>query len=243
MPQRYELRYRLTRADWLAANGIGGPPAGDDASGRAKPGHDSRKGAVRAALWASPVVIAICTIGIGSQGFGNEFYLIGAIVGVSAAVLLVLALWRVKPAAPDRPIFLRQLLVADLTPYCGEMQLTADPAGVRIVAPDWESRMSWRMLKAHDGPHGFVSLWSDNLCMVIVPRSVFEPADSAIDFVKDATEWREAATLPHAQRLAAYLADRDLACPYCQYNLRGAPSERCPECGEALDLDRLTTSP
>lgn len=36
--------------------------------------------------------------------------------------------------------------------------------------------------------------------------------------------------------LAAYLADRDEACPSCGYNLRGLASDRCPECMTELVL-------
>lgn len=36
--------------------------------------------------------------------------------------------------------------------------------------------------------------------------------------------------------LRAFLADRDLPCPVCRYNLRGLASTSCPECGAQLDL-------
>ena len=36
--------------------------------------------------------------------------------------------------------------------------------------------------------------------------------------------------------LVDYLRDRDATCPLCQYNLRGLTSNRCPECGQALQL-------
>lgn len=36
--------------------------------------------------------------------------------------------------------------------------------------------------------------------------------------------------------LAAYLSDRDEACPSCGYNLRGLASDRCPECMTELVL-------
>jgi hypothetical protein len=36
--------------------------------------------------------------------------------------------------------------------------------------------------------------------------------------------------------LQTYLAERDVACPGCGYNLRGLASEACPECRQALRL-------
>lgn len=36
--------------------------------------------------------------------------------------------------------------------------------------------------------------------------------------------------------LRAYLAERDVACPSCGYNLRGLQSPACPECNQALKL-------
>ncbi len=36
--------------------------------------------------------------------------------------------------------------------------------------------------------------------------------------------------------LRAFLADRDVPCPGCGYNLRGLPSDRCPECNQPLVL-------
>ena len=36
--------------------------------------------------------------------------------------------------------------------------------------------------------------------------------------------------------LQQFLAERDLPCPVCTYNLRGLGSTSCPECGARLDL-------
>jgi hypothetical protein len=36
--------------------------------------------------------------------------------------------------------------------------------------------------------------------------------------------------------LVAYLADRDVQCPVCKYNLRGLTHPQCPECGSGLRL-------
>ena len=36
--------------------------------------------------------------------------------------------------------------------------------------------------------------------------------------------------------LRLYLAERDVTCPMCTYNLRGLEDGHCPECGEQLSL-------
>ena len=36
--------------------------------------------------------------------------------------------------------------------------------------------------------------------------------------------------------LLAFLKDRDVACPLCQYNLRDLTITTCPECGETIEL-------
>lgn len=41
----------------------------------------------------------------------------------------------------------------------------------------------------------------------------------------------------------AYLADRDVECPACGYNLRGLRTARCPECGEHLRLRLAPAEP
>lgn len=37
-----------------------------------------------------------------------------------------------------------------------------------------------------------------------------------------------------AESFAAYVAGRDVACPGCEYNLRGSRGGVCPECGTAV---------
>jgi len=39
-----------------------------------------------------------------------------------------------------------------------------------------------------------------------------------------------------AQLLASFLADRDVPCTSCGYNLRGVASGECPECGKAITI-------
>lgn len=41
--------------------------------------------------------------------------------------------------------------------------------------------------------------------------------------------------------LEQFLADRDVPCPVCGYNLRGLNSTNCPECGASLNLGVSST--
>lgn len=45
------------------------------------------------------------------------------------------------------------------------------------------------------------------------------------------------------ERLAAYLAGRDVPCPTCGYNLRDLRGPRCPECGKSLSLSLTPGKP
>ncbi|HLO42059.1 MAG TPA: hypothetical protein VK176_13620 [Phycisphaerales bacterium] len=42
--------------------------------------------------------------------------------------------------------------------------------------------------------------------------------------------------MPSESDLATFLADRDVLCPSCKYNLRGLKESRCPECNQELVL-------
>lgn len=42
--------------------------------------------------------------------------------------------------------------------------------------------------------------------------------------------------LTEAELLKAYLAERDVACPGCGYNLKGCVTEKCPECGSKIGI-------
>jgi hypothetical protein len=43
--------------------------------------------------------------------------------------------------------------------------------------------------------------------------------------------------------LEQFLAERDVVCPSCAYNLRGLKSDRCPECGDVLELSLRLVEP
>ncbi len=48
---------------------------------------------------------------------------------------------------------------------------------------------------------------------------------------------------PESEYLAAYLQQRDVACPACTYNLRGLATDRCPECHQQLVMSVSLAEP
>lgn len=49
----------------------------------------------------------------------------------------------------------------------------------------------------------------------------------------------ELVTTQNGEHLRAFLAERDAQCPGCAYNLRGATTDICPECGTQLSIDAI----
>lgn len=52
----------------------------------------------------------------------------------------------------------------------------------------------------------------------------------------DQTQEAPPSAVPAAELLRACLAQRDVPCPTCKYNLRGCVSAACPECGTTIVL-------
>jgi hypothetical protein len=71
------------------------------------------------------------------------------------------------------------------------------------------------------------------------------PAPSSPDLSLPVPNATDAASVAadDARFLLAYLADRDLPCPRCGYNLRRLSSDRCPECGDVLVLQVGSADP
>lgn len=55
--------------------------------------------------------------------------------------------------------------------------------------------------------------------------------------IRNTTLQPECETPRDDELLVTFLAERDINCPRCDYNLRGLTSDRCPECGESLKLN------
>ncbi len=61
--------------------------------------------------------------------------------------------------------------------------------------------------------------------------------------LSDMGEAREQGVGPGSEGLRVFLAERDVACPNCGYNLRGLKGDTCPECSQRLVLSVALENP
>jgi hypothetical protein len=162
-----------------------------------------------------------------------------------------------EPGAPLRDFLTRHDAPC---PFCGHnlKGLKGDrcPAcGVLVTLPAVLTRMSrarppmakyvlevliallagWLLLETMFGPlrHGppsyireFAGVW----VLLVVARVVVVKRAPAVQPLAD------------PPTLADYLAEADVACPMCGYNLRGLAGESCPECGVAVSVQSLNAA-
>jgi hypothetical protein len=236
MADRIEVHYELTREDFLAVNEacLREGAAWSEALAR------HRRAMRRQALWAAPFCVAGGALLIGRAEDTQGMYAVGGALGAGLAGLMYFALPRLDTVDKQKRAVSRRVERFDWSPYIGTVTVAADDAGVHIRSPDREFQLSWRAV-APSAVADYVLLGHAGNDATIVPFRAFESPDAARAFLAQALRWREAAQVPHAERLATYLADRDdIVCPRCGYNLRGVRIEACPECGSPLRLDELT---
>jgi hypothetical protein len=224
----------VTRQDWLAVN---------DALMRASPAwasaaHQHRRAMRRQALWAAPLVIAGAAFMLGRGQSTHGMYLEGAALGAGFAAFLYFALPRLNDIQKEKNAQRELLQRVDFSTGTGTFVITMSELGVNIHSPYRQLQFTWQAITPSAAGDFVLFQHGGSDCTFIPPRAFASKADAA-EFIEQARRWWVAGQLPNAQRLERYLADRDLACPKCTYNLRGLRSESCPECGHDIQLDAL----
>jgi len=234
MPEMIEVSFELTRDDWIGVN---------EACVRESPAWEAaaaahRKSSRRTTLFMLPVITAGAAVFLGrSQGM----YIEGALLGAAFGLFLLDALPRVNVIDKQKRDALTQVRSADLSEYVGATTVKADSAGVWIRTPTREMKLAWAVASVSKAGDYFIVNYA-NGGGAIVPRRAFASEADRDDFFKQATEWWSAAQLPGPDRIARYVADRDVACLKCAYNLRGVRTDSCPECGTPLLIDELVSA-
>lgn len=233
MLDRIELRYELTRDDWLAIN---------DACLRESPewtraASDYRRNTRRQVLYMSPILILLGAFLV-QRSAGS--YLTGAGLGLAFATFLYFALPRVNAVDKAKQRARAQIEKMDFTAFSGPHVVEMDEHGVVVHSAGRDMRLSWQVAApTHAGR--YIVLEGGGASAIAIPLRAFESDPAGAEMFTSMTRWWQMAQLPHAERLARYLASRnDLVCPACKYSLRGAVSEKCPECGRELRLEEFT---
>jgi hypothetical protein len=121
--------------------------------------------------------------------------------------------------------------------------LTFAPSGVRLTTSGYDLVCGWPVLP---------SIWETPVCIVIpmpastviiLPKRVIGGDNEIKGFLRTIRSWQDAANPNnHGRLLRTFLAEADVPCPVCDYNLRGIQGQECPECGRPLEVGSLQSS-
>ena len=234
MPDRYELRFDVTRDDIIAAaEAIARSPAFWSATD-----IQHRRALRRQVLWMAPLIIPGAALFIGRGSSTRGMYLEGAFAGLLLAALMYFGLPRLDQTARLKKAHLAAIRKADWSNHVGPTTVIVDDQGVHIRAPARELRLTWPALSLHDLDQ-YILIAHGAGDGTFIPKRCFASPGETTDFIDHAWPWWHSGQLPAPERLARYLADRDTPCPGCKYNLRDNRTGICPECGRELTLDAL----
>lgn len=234
MSDTLSIEFQITRDDWLAANRASMAESPE----WVEHGKIYGKG-IGWQAWLGVPGFALLAVILLPQSSAHEISTVGA--AISGAIFGVFVSWGItRTNTTDRvkKAYLKQIEKMDLSAHVGSHAVRATADAVHIVAPSREVKLLWTaarpsrvtdyLLISHGGHDG-----------TIIPTKAFPSDTDANAFFDQIVRWYHDAQGPESERLARYLADRDLPCPKCRYNLRGTRSQSCPECGTALSLDAL----
>lgn len=231
-----EVSCDVTRDDWVRVNEV----LVRESPSWERVAAEHRRTMRRQAYFAAPVAVLVGVMLVGGMGGGGrEMKTFGGLLGAIVAAFLLWALPRVDFVSRQRRAALERVRKADLTDHIGPTTVSISPEGVVVRGNGRDLKLAWSTAAVTTvGPEYALVQFAD--CGgAIVPRRAFASDDAARVFVERAAQWWRAAQISPAERLTKYLADRDVACPKCGYNLRGNAGEWCPECGLKCSLERL----
>lgn len=171
------------------------------------------------------------------QTLTGGFLLILAALAEFTLVSWLWQVWRLRRDAWLDHVVAR----VDLSGHCryavGPHVLSIGPDGLRLTGVHHETRQLWSGIAGVHDLAATVQIERGDGMVYFVPKRAIEPA-AVTHLLHHGNEWLEIARGDRA-RLNAHLAQSDVPCPACNYNLRGLDRAACPECGLALNRQTL----
>ncbi len=196
------------------------------------------------------IAVAIVLTGLLAAGFATDTFGMGSIEGRPVLALAVgaavagawwtVAQYRRTLAPVSRAALVdNQVRTEEVRYHLGPQVLTIGPDRLALSMRHHDITQRWSgIAEVHETPDGVYFRRLDRHAY-LVPKRIFASPDEAKAIVARARAWLDEAGHGDGRRIRAFLAERDVPCPACGYNLRGASNRTCPECGRELDAGLL----
>jgi hypothetical protein len=238
VPEPLSVSFSFSRDDYLAAMRawIDHAPEMDIAA------RQMRRKTLKSSWWAFPVMAVLAYMIPSRTPLDRELRTAGGVV--MAAVLCGLYFMHLSSLGNYRKQVRKtsweRVEREDVSGFSGPLSATIAEDGLAFNGPNGGAAIPWQSVGdvREIGEWLFIRVPHG---LPVIPASAFGSAESRAAFAASIRQHADTARVPEAERIRRYMAERDLPCPGCKYNLRGIAADACPECGRQLRYAELVS--